>query len=118
MTAKQAKPATPLPWIVATREGMAAQQYGACIYSEHFNRPGVVDGRGSVAEVRGPGTVESANQNAAYIVHACNAYPELVATLRKAEALAVKSQRDGLTMEDTGDFLDEARALLAKLGAE
>ena len=80
------KPATPLPWILATREGMAAQ-YGACIFSEHYNRPGVVDGRGSVAEVRGPGTVESANQNAAYIVTAANAYPTLVSAIRAALAI-------------------------------
>ena len=131
------KPATPLPWVIGMREGMAAAMYGVNISSEHFNRPGVVDGRGSVAEVRGPVTVEQAAENAAYIVHAANAYPELVAALRDllSNGQAIRrgfcepnpyrknseSYRDWeSSASENADIFDTtektARALLAKLG--
>jgi hypothetical protein len=47
-------------------------------------------------------------KDAAYIVHACNAYPELIAALREA----CKPQRNGESL----DTRSKGRDLLAKLG--
>jgi hypothetical protein len=46
------------------------------------------------------------------------AAPDLYAVLVSVEAFAVKAQRDGITMDDTGELLDEVRAALAKAESE
>ena len=61
-----AKPATPLPWKLGTRY------------------PCRILGVASACEDQDEGTeTEGQKQDAAYIVHACNAYPQLVAALSK-----------------------------------
>ncbi len=64
-----AKPATPLPWLIEHDDRGTAFVRGSDM------RPGnaVYNSRRTAGKL-----------NAAYIVHAANAYPELVAALRKA----------------------------------
>src|SRR3990167_6932700 len=74
-------PATPLPWAA-----MPAPERGfndrASVHSPHFDRPGVVSGQGSIGEIcGGDAGRDGSTQNAAYISHAANAYPKLVAAL-------------------------------------
>jgi hypothetical protein len=80
------KPATPLPWST-----------GPVMANDSFPLHGRIDAVGNVARGR----------DAAYIVHACNAYPELVAALRSSE-------RQLSTLGSA--FAQDVRALLAKLG--
>ena len=92
------KPATPLPWRIFSGRANAAPT--ALVESE---------ARGANRQVAvrfGSLHNDSMKADAAYIVHACNAYPELVE--------AVQS----LLAEPTSLFTrDVARALLAKLEA-
>jgi hypothetical protein len=84
------KPATPLPWEIEP--------------SPH----------GGAILVR-PGSPQSHVQlyDAAYIVAACNAYPELVAALRNI----IEPDSDGFTILSQGNKdAQRIRALLAKLG--
>ncbi len=83
-------PATPLPW--------SAEERGLTIHRQ------VVVGKGLVCQVsRRAGQAE----NAAYIAHACNAYPRLVEALRGC----LKGRSDA----DSPQFV-LARALLVELG--
>lgn len=91
MTTKNA-PATPLPW----------KPHGEPRYSSV--REATTDGAPRCV-VRAGGSKRN-SQDADYIVHACNAYPELVAALR---------ERLKLDDSDTGP-LGNARILLTKLG--
>ena len=91
------KPATPLPWVVSDAiicpdeadEDQAAQAW--------------------IADCRTP----KGDQNAAYIVHACNAYPELVAALR---LVALNGMDSAINHWPGRVCAEAARALLAKLG--
>lgn len=88
------KPATPLPW--STGPAIA----------DCFPLHGRIDAVGSVARGR----------DAAYIVHACNAYPELVAALQQV-AGRPRAEDDGeVTADEINELIALARALLAKLG--
>ena len=86
------KPATPLPWTIETDA-----MYGAKVLGPTIN--GAQD------------ILSQSGANAAYIVAACNAYPELVAALRHLVNMAMT--RDDQAREDA---LCTSRALLAKLG--
>ena len=101
MTTKQAAPETPLPWQLDENRFIVRQ---------HF----------TVADC---GPEERHHINAAYIVHACNAYPrleaeraELVAALHDLEAWCALATRGELA--ELSGPRKTARALLAKLGAE
>ena len=99
------KPATPLPWNWMSND---------------------TEGRAGILVVQPDGTFDEVAQNAtredaAYIVAACNAYPELVAALKVMEAmqgwLAERcSATDKLIHERATQEGDKLRALLAKLG--
>ena len=110
------KPATPLPWqseqigvTDAGPNGIDVFDLGPC------DKEGAM--RVRVATVAG--------DDAAYIVAACNAYPELVAALRacgwyldlpECESIPHESLRT-MDAEQQLDFMrDTVRALLAKLG--
>ena len=67
---KATKPATPLPW---TQEKLDEFNGYTAIMGAH--------GMG-ICRVLRNGDPLAADTNAAYIVHACNAYPELVRELR------------------------------------
>lgn len=91
------KPATPLPWRVSPAHAAQVQQEsGVCRVADCFHA------------------------DTAYIVHAANAYPELVAALRESiQAYRLQAIRDSADIEvrDGWAKLEEnARALLAKLG--
>ena len=102
------KPATPLPDTLPLRLILPDD-------SEHFGgrQPELHDVSGRFATVYGDD--KESKKHAAYIVAACNAYPELVAALREFVRIASeRDQRDVRTMAAG----TEARALLRKLGAE
>jgi hypothetical protein len=84
------KPATPLPWLPHNM-WIGGNAKGPYAY------PVGVDS-------------ETAAQNAAYIAHACNAYPRLVEVLQRAEH--VMSALAGVGVPEA---LERARALLAEL---
>ena len=106
MTTKQAAPATPLPWQDGTFKSGAVR--------------GVVSTNYGKFEVPHP-------SDAAYIVEACNAFPRLMAEREQLVAAlrqCVDAMADAL---DGGEYWQEnfakadipqARALLARLGAE
>jgi len=94
------KPATPLPWL---RAGRDADTRGIFLRSD-FRKPAAYH----VLVMGAP-----ADQDAAYIVHACNAYPRLVEALR---GLWSHFKHDG---SDEADALAKsARALLRSFGEE
>ena len=76
-----AKPATPLPYAVGVTDKQPYALYGPYALRIYAVEPGP-EFDFSVAWVR---DVDAATleQNAAYIVQACNAYPQLVAALSK-----------------------------------
>lgn len=88
------KPATALPWV--------AQDFGHMVE---------IQPRGDDPE--GLATVNAA-RDARYIVHAANAYPELVAALRGFTY--ADSNRDKMPADIDAVNLANARAILAKLG--
>ena len=95
------KPATPLPW-----------KYGELSES-------VISLRGQLAcSVDDCGA--DAAQNAAYIVHACNAYPELVAALREIQGYAglLVPTKDSPDAAKRDHIMETIRDLLAKLGED
>ena len=98
MTAKH-KPATALPWETAVN-GEEPPQWDVC----------AANGGDMVADLMNmPDTGE---QDAAYIVHAANAYPRLVEALRN-----LKEQVECMNAQQAfGRDYDEARALLRELG--
>lgn len=82
---------SPLPWFVPV----------------HLDGPTITNSEGLIADIDLSLTVETDSANAAYIVRACNAYPELLAVAKMA----------GNAQEHTKTGLKEvARSLLAKLG--
>ena len=96
------KPATPLPWL---------------------DRRGYVSGDSTIIAKMHRGYFEDREKDAAYIVAACNAFPrlmaeraELVAALQLFAAHEVSSMNGCASVPSR--FVKEARALLAKLGAE
>ena len=98
------KPATPLPWnIVGDQKSGAIVKAGDGIASHvaKYNDQWVCEEHGNEAS-------DAAFRNAAYIVHAANAYPRLVAALRRTHAR--------LAAYGTSDAADQALALLRELG--
>ena len=96
MSTKQ--PATPLPWQVdAGGDGEIE------IWAPPYRRTLALVGDGLRA-------TSDDTTNAAYIAHACNAYPQLVAALRGMAHLAE------LVPGDETPVHRDARTLLAKLG--
>ena len=111
------KPSTPLPWECP---GLDAYEYVICASPKGKRR--------TIAHVyRHTDLGIKREENAAYIVAACNAYPELVAALRRSNA-ALKALHDLAAkrpMMEThlvteaqtcGGAIVEAIDLLAKLG--
>lgn len=92
------KPATPLPWKrVANGRVLSIPDYGQVTSSDTYPR------------------------DAAYIVHACNAYPKLVEALREWLANASLGARYSLQAESRAIHNDEElriRALLRELKEE
>ena len=107
MTAKHS-PATSLPWVT---EKLRAPNGGT------YYRCGSESDSGPVVQVFGTMSgAYDAHANAAYIVHAANAYPKLVEALRE-------TLRDRLTQANLHQLppgirsrLESARALLRELG--
>ncbi len=97
----QIKPATPLPWRIGEVKEARFPSY-----------PIVSKIGGNIADVsitaRG-----GSDRDAAYIVHACNAYPELVEALHVLNGLAHGLKIDSL---DQTTILAKTDDLLAKLG--
>ena len=105
------KPATPLPWYQHT----SADQFKKPVI---VSRPGA--GRGCVTRiVEFPSNLSCEQANAAYIVHACNAYPELVAALRECltDDGAAAERNHTNAMQRLAAINEAARAGLAKLVA-
>lgn len=128
------KPATPLPWITGNgTKGARANVYTA------------TDNTAALATATHHHGTQEQFQNAAYIVAACNAYPQLVADLATEQERAehyrtawqqaeqdrtrlIEALRNvmvdfvgdrgahNLLGTDAGKHADAARALLAKLG--
>ena len=102
------KPATPLPW--ATHKQ----------YSDRRVEFGTVDLNGD-GDYSGEGYTP---QDAAYIVAACNAYPELVAALRELHAIderkliAVRKRPYAIGAGAVDERVRRNRALLARLGED
>lgn len=70
------EPATPLPWTIGPTPADSGFD------TEVFRGRRLVAGTGGYSD-GGEHTREDNVTNAAYVVHACNLYPELVATLKK-----------------------------------
>ncbi len=68
---------TPGEWKIERRTGMARAQYGDCVYSEHYNTPGCVSGRGIICDCRG----EHGEANASMIA----AIPNFLKAIRAFE---------------------------------
>lgn len=115
------KPATALPWAVGR---------DSCTHNRptRFWETEIYTGTLPVADACGS-SQEEAKQDAAYIVHAANAYPELVAALRAClQSLPVAAEveaPDRNVVEYTSDEWDElvratdvAQSVLAKLGEQ
>ena len=85
------KPATPLPWI---------------------DRESYVSGDSLIVAKMDRGSFETREQDCAYIVHAANSYPELVAALSQIAT----QPREGDIPQQVVRMQRIARALLAKLG--
>ena len=101
---KPIQPATPLPW--SHTDEPVSNPYWSAIRLWH--------GSAGVAEISLHNAHGQGRANAAYIVAACNAYPELVAALRE-------TLTDQETMREpyrNEAICERARALLARLGAE
>ena len=95
---KTTKPATPLPWQSRAIPGHLYE---------------VIDAKGNPAFRIRSGMMPS-HMDAAYIVAACNAYPELVAALRLI--VGDVAECDGKGVDGYVSIHARARALLAKLG--
>ena len=102
------KPATPLPGKIVSER--ANEGMGAPVESE-------VRGENRQVAVRlGRLYNDSQKEDAAYIVAACNAYPELVAALRGLMVEFVGDRNAENCLGGAGVAADQARAILAKLG--
>lgn len=93
------EPATPLPWIVNQRNRIiAAADYRAIANCVH----GI-----------------NAEQDAAYIVHACNAYPRLVEALREARNEMRETWQKSNALRDSvaaGNMMRRFDEVLRELG--
>ncbi len=94
-----AKPGTALPWAIDT-------DTGPCVIANLGTR--------GIAECYEDGETQDETdvQNAAYIVTACNAYPQLVAALRATVEELTHHEGDALTNQRRADGI----ALLRSLG--
>ena len=106
------KPATPLPWECPGTDG---EDYVICASPKGKRR--------TIAHVyRHSDLGIKREENAAYIVHAANSYPELVAALRSMMAECTRYRRlneQARELQDIeGDQIRLARALLARLGED
>jgi len=97
MTAQ--KPATALPYRTGPASTLEANKLG-------IRGIWTADKKTGVADVYGH------RENAAYIVHAANAYPKLVEALRNVEELLADLERGGA---ENPEF-EQVRALLRELG--
>ena len=117
MTAKPApalkpadvKPATPLPW-----RNERSDQGELCIYHQ-WDNAGTRQRISTMENVDG-------QQNAAYIVHACNAYPQLVADREEMREYLRSIIRNSPALPDANPAemfaFKEGRALLVRLGGD
>jgi hypothetical protein len=97
-------PATPLPWIFAPLSGIVrqAEEHGTARVCSLHVRP-------------------DAEQDGDFIAHAANAYPELVAALRRSMGALGPIADDERSEGRKGiasRACDDGQALLAKLGEE
>lgn len=106
------EPATPLPWIAHdSNDGVP----GLILPGAPVVAGGLVVAR--VWESLDPIIhVERATQNAAYIAHAANAYPRLVAALREAVAAAAMRSDSVKSVDRHYAALDAANDVLRDLG--
>jgi len=77
MTTTATKTRTPGEWKAIERQGMAGRYHKFCIASNHYSKPGICDGRDSVAEI--VSSFEHAEANA----HLISAAPEMYDTLKE-----------------------------------
>ena len=101
------KPATPLPWRVVERQNARGQALTPGIVGRRYKNVA----RDWPIAIASAITFEDTNANAAYIVEACNAYPQLIAD---RAALVAMLQRAAF---DENYEADDCIALLDKLGA-
>ena len=106
------KPATRLPWLHVVSKSPA---------NPYWRDSSLWAGEGRVVDMSCPNALAQGDANAAYIAHAANAYPRLVAALRDTlRALEVEHQaalaRDAILPADTEQRIEAARALLRELG--
>ena len=126
MTAPQA-PATPLPWDVFEHRDHSGINIGPR-YTEHCFTDGevkIVCGMCSSTGSYPYSMSKKQKKDAAYIDAACNAYPhllaeraELVGALDRVVTAVKDAQRYGSDDDHTeaSEAMDDARALLARLG--
>jgi hypothetical protein len=92
---KQVKPATALPW---EQDDEAQVCAGNLVVAVSYMRPADV-----------------ADQNAAYIVHACNAYPKLVAALRAVyDGVPLSRINAGVVLRELGESVSAQENVGAK----
>ena len=114
------KPATELPWYATgwhqEQNSAAPSGFRKQITSSYAGADGhLIAGLGGVpyvAEIRAKGSAHY--HNAAYIVHAANAYPRLVEALRGVELIA----RVNAPLTDGSSMHKSICALLRELGEE
>ena len=104
MTNTKIKPATALPWHVTADPRPASKQ--PCIATTAAGLPVIL------ATVCGGQRVT----NAAYIAHACNAYPQLVARIHNNIAVHDEMDDDGMNIRCTCQQCGANRELLRSLG--
>lgn len=102
------KPATPLPF----QDSPVFQRAGRALFWTDTSKPGKWQRR-----LDGCNDGVMGEMDAAYITHACNAYPELVEALRMAhEAMGNCSGQSNWCAREVAAPMEIARAILAKLG--
>lgn len=110
------KPATALPWTLGEYSDIAGHD---CMTGGMKAGPAALDGSDygqRACQAINAETLAALTADAAYIVHACNHYPELVAALRAL----VKAEEDygDASNAAINEAWEPARALLAKLGEQ
>lgn len=99
------RPGTPLPWVRREKVDCNYGRYSAAM------GPVILDpSEGEYAEA-------CSEDDAAYIAHACNAYPRLVASLKECLAL-VESDYTGTKGDLSNGVAPRAAALLTELGEQ
>jgi hypothetical protein len=104
-------PATPLPWLhnETTRRPLVVSGYYARICNDEGRDAETI---AIVPFARPEDTV--AERDAAYIAHAANAYPQLVAALHNVHAALVENGAEA----NLANIISDAAALLASLGEQ